>query len=191
MSFPEVFVVFVIIIALIMFVQKQYVEVESVQSVVDKRSYIVRRLPDSRAAADYLAEINIGLERLVKHMISRYSDNMEVVQLYQNYNPGSISEGSAESGYTSYSVNKGEKLILCIRQTDNKFVKKNVVMYVAIHELAHIMTKEVGHTPRFWENFKLLLENAIELGIYTKENYNNRPEDYCGIKITSTILNNQ
>lgn len=189
MSFPEVFVVFVIVVALIMFVQKQYVEVESVQSVVDKRWYIVRRLPDSRAAADYLAEINVGLERLVKHMISRYPDNLEVVQLYQNYNQGSISEGSAESGYTSYSVNKGEKLILCIRHTDNKFVKKNVVMYVAIHELAHIMTKEVGHTPRFWENFRILLENAIELGIYTKENYNNRPEDYCGIKITSTILN--
>jgi CCR4-NOT transcriptional regulation complex NOT5 subunit len=171
-----------------MFIQNQYSEVERVQSSVDKRVYIVRKLPNSQAAADYLAEINGHLTRLVKHMIAKYPDNIEIQQLYKNYNPESVSEGSADSGYTSYSVNKGEKLILCIRQRDNSFVDLNVVIYVAIHELGHIMTTEVGHTDHFWENFKILLEEAISMGIYQKVDFKQSPHDYCGIKITNSIV---
>jgi WLM domain len=62
-----------------------------------------------------------------------------------------------ENGYTSYSVNKGEKIVMCVRQKDNSLVPKNVVMYVGIHELSHIMTSDIGHTPEFWDNFKFLL----------------------------------
>ena len=36
-------------------------------------------------------------------------------------------------------------------------------MFVAIHEIAHIMTKSIGHKPEFWNNFKFLLENAKEI----------------------------
>lgn len=171
-----------------MFIQNQYSEVERVQSMVDKRIYIVRKLPNSQAAADYLADVNIKMIKLVKHMIAKYPKNDEAKQLYQNFNPEAISEGSPDSGYTSYSVNKGEKLILCIRQKDNTFVEINVILYVAIHELGHIMTKEVGHTEHFWENFRLLLQEAIDLGIYTKIDYKENPHDYCGIKITNSIV---
>jgi len=188
MQFIEVFILFVMIIIFVMFIQNQFSEVERVQSSVDKRLYLVRKLPNSQAAADYLAEINQLLQKLVNHMIAKYPENSEVQQLYKNYNPDSISEGSPDSGYTSYSVNKGEKLILCIRQIDNTFVEQNVILYVAIHELGHIMTKEVGHTDKFWENFKILLEEAVTLGIYKKIDYKEQPQDYCGIKITNSII---
>jgi len=61
-------------------------------------------------------------------------------------------------------------------------------MYVAIHELAHLMTKEVGHTTTFWQNFKFLLQEAITINIYKDYDFNKKPKDYCGIKITSSIL---
>ena len=47
-------------------------------------------------------------------------------------------------------------------------------MFVAIHEIAHIMTLSVGHTEEFWNNFKFLLENAVELNIYTPVDYKKR-----------------
>ena len=184
----DVFIIFIITILLILFIKNQYGEVEYVKSKVDNRYYIVRKFSDSQEAADYLADINAKLIKLVRHMMAKYEKSKDVMQLYQNYNPNAISEGSADSGYTSYSFNKGEKLILCIRQQDRSFVDKNIVMYVAIHELGHIMTKDVGHTDNFWQNFKFLLNEAMELGLYEKVDFNDDPQDYCGIKISNSIV---
>lgn len=188
MSFMEVFVLFLMTIVIVMFIQNHFGEVEYVKSTVDQRYYLVRKLPQNQQAADYLADLNVKLILLVKHMMAKFPDNAEVVQLYHNYNPNAISEGSYESGYTSYTVNKGEKLIMCIRQKDQSFVDKNMLFYIATHELAHIMTTEHGHTEKFWDNFKLLLNEAMALGLYTKVDFNNKPQDYCGIKITSSIV---
>lgn len=188
MNFLNAFVIILIILMVVMFIQNQYNEVEYVKSSIDDRSYLVRRLPDSQAAANYLASVNQKLTKLVHHMMAKYPEDEEVQQLYNNYSPDSISEGSVDSGYTSYAVNKGQKLILCIRQRNMSFVDEQIVLYVAIHEVAHIMTKEIGHTSRFWDNFKFLLDEAIMLGIYKYMDYNKNPKDYCGIKISNTIL---
>lgn len=171
-----------------MYIQHYYGEIEYIRSSVDKKEYLVRNLPDKQAAADYLADINKELTKLVNHMMAKYPENNDVKQLYENYNPKSVSEGSIESGYTSYSVNKGEKIILCIRQVDRSFVEKNVVLYVAIHELAHIMTPDIGHTPLFWSNFRWLLEEAILIKMYKRIDYSEKPSDYCGIRITSSVI---
>lgn len=188
MSFTDFFVIFIMTLIIIMYIQNHYGEVEYVQSRVDGRHYLVQNLPDKQQAADFIADINKDLTALARHMFAKYPNNEDARRLYNNFNPESVSEGSIDSGYTSYSVNKGEKLILCIRQKDRSFVEKNVIMYVAIHELGHIMTKEVGHTKMFWDNFKFLLEEAMELGLYSKINYNKSPQDYCGIKITNSIV---
>jgi hypothetical protein len=188
MLFIEIFVIFVMTVIIIMFIQSHYGEVEYVKSQIDNRYYLVRKLPDMQYAADFLADVNRDLVKLVRHTMAKHPDREGVEQMWKNYNPDAISEGSIESGYTSYSVNKGEKLILCIRQQDKSFVKKNVIMYVAIHELSHIMTSEVGHTDMFWINFKFLLEEAMNIGLYFKDNYGKKPEEYCGIKITSSVV---
>lgn len=172
----------------VMFIQNHYGEVEYVRSNIDNKQYLVRKLSDAQDAADYIADIAKRLNRLVRHMIAKHPGNEDAQRLYRNFNSDAISEGSIESGYTSYSVNKGEKLVLCIRQKDKSFVDKNVVMYVAIHELSHIMTKDIGHTDTFWKNFKFLLEEAMDIGLYRKDNYKEKPQDYCGIKITNSIV---
>lgn len=187
-SFVEFFVLFIMTVILIMYIQNHYGEVEYVKSSVDSRMYLVQKLSDKQEAADYLASVNQGLSSLVRHTLAKYPSNQDSQRLFKNFNPDSISEGSIESGYTSYSVNKGEKIILCIRQKDRSFVEKNVIYYVAIHELAHLMTSEVGHTDTFWQNFKFLLKEAIEIGIYKKVNFSASPQDYCGIKITNSII---
>ena len=59
-------------------------------------------------------------------------------------------------------------------------------MFVALHELAHVMTKSVGHTEEFWSNFRYLLKNSIKLGIYKYQDFRKKPVKYCGITITDT-----
>jgi hypothetical protein len=163
-------------------------EVEYVRSSVDKKLYLVRSLPDKQKAANILADVNKDMIRLIKHMQTAYPNSEDVKLLFKNYDPTAISEGSPDSGYTSYSVNKGEKLVLCIRNSDNSFVDKNVILYPTIHELGHLMTHEIGHTPLFWQNFKILLQEAVTIGIYTKVDFKNNPTPYCGITITSSVI---
>eukprot|EP00798_Chlamydomonas_sp_ICE-L_P012895 gene12895-biopygen12850 len=138
-----------------------YSEVVFVSSDVDGREYLLRRLPDRQNAANLMARINSNLNKLVQHLVAKYPKNPVVRQLYDNYNPDALSEGGAELGYTSYSVNKGEKIVLCLRQRDHELVEENILMYVAIHELVHLATDEVGHTPKFWSNFKWILGGDV------------------------------
>lgn len=188
-SFLDVLVFVLMVAILFTYLRSHYGEVELVRSKVDGRKYIVRKLPDSQAAADALAEINAKLTRLVQHMMAKYGKEREgVIRMYRNFNPENVSEGGLEHGYTSYSVNKGEKLVLCIRQKDNSFVSSNTMMYVAVHELAHLMTLTVGHDRCFWTNFRFLLNEAVDIGIYRKVNFSKKPQDYCGIRITSSVI---
>jgi hypothetical protein len=187
MNFVEIFVVFTIIIIVIMFVQNHYGEVEYVKSKIDDRRYLVRKLPHNYLAADYLARVNEQLVKLAKHMVAKFPTNPDAVRLYNNYNPEALSESDRNSGFTSYTINKS-KLVLCIRQDDETFVEFQTILYVAIHELGHMMTSSLGHTDEFWANFKMLLNEAIDIGVYNKQDFNNKPKDYCGIKITSSII---
>ena len=188
-TFSDVFVLFVMTVILVMYIRNHYGEVEYVQSGVDGRRYLVRKLPDAQRAADILAELNGHLTKLVQHLMAKYgATRADVARLYRNYSPDNVSEGGAEHGYTSYSVNKGEKIVMCVRQKDNSFVPMNVLLYVAIHELAHLMTKEMGHPPVFWTNFRFLLAEAMDTGLYTRVDYAKRPQDYCGIRITTSVV---
>lgn len=188
-TFLDIFIIFVVIIIIFLYIKRHYGEVTYVRSDVDNQKYLVRKLPNAQEAANLLADINKDLTKLVKFLMVTYPDDERVKLLYKNYNPDNISEGTPEHGYTSYSINKGEKLILCIRQKDtDELVDKNTILYVAIHELGHLMTEEIGHTPKFWENFKWILQQAVDQGIYTKVDYKQSPKPYCGIKLTSSVI---
>ena len=67
-------------------------------------------------------------------------------------------------------------------------VDSNTLTFVALHELAHIMTVSIGHTDEFWDNFKYLLEYAIKIKVYQRQNFRQHPVKYCGTKITDSPL---
>ena len=113
-----------------------------------------------------------------------YTGNIKT--LINRYNPDTLSETGKDAEYTSYSVNKGQKISICIRNKDNSFIDNNTVIFVVIHELAHVMTDSIGHTKEFWDNMKYLLERAEEINIYSPQDYNTNPINYCGMEINST-----
>jgi predicted metal-dependent hydrolase len=125
------------------------------------------------------------LEQQIKNKLKE-----DITRLVNNFNPDAFSETTPDAKYTSYSVNKGEKIVFCLRdkKEGEHLVKENIMTFVAIHELGHLMTKSIGHEPEFWNSFKLLLKIAIDNGLYKNIDFNNTPKDYCGIKITDTPL---
>jgi len=183
-----------IILALVLLGYTQYEhlnnEVIFIKSNHDDKEYLVRNLDDKQEAADLLARIRQKLEDLTNDLYNNNGHLEEYVRLKERFNPDQITEAGKNNKYTSYSINKGEKIVLCIRQrNDNEeLVDENTITFVALHELAHIMTKSIGHTEEFWDNFRKLLKVAIDRGIYNRIDYNKNPQEYCGITVSDSPL---
>lgn len=115
----------------------------------------------------------------------QYSDHIR--RLKNNYSYKVISE-NVDTNYTSYSMGK-RYISFCLKQRDikNNFVDINVLMYVALHELAHfgsvgIVEEHQHETDKEFKGFfKLLLDSAIECGEYRPLQ---KVEPYCGLTIT-------
>jgi predicted metal-dependent hydrolase len=164
-----------------------YSKIEKIVSTVDNRDYEVQIKNDAQEAANLIAQIREKLVLLVQHLIKSFPNEDRTEQLKTNFKPDNIKEGIDDPNYTSYSINKGEQIVLCLR-TNNKLMDLNTMMFVVLHELSHICTKSVGHTPEFWENFKWILEEAINTGIYKKQEFKLNNVEYCGITITNSPL---
>ena len=67
---------------------------------------------------------------------------------------------------------------------DTRLIDLDTLTFVAIHELAHIMTVSIGHKAEFWGNMKFLLQNAKEAKIHEPKDYKKDPEEYCGMTIS-------
>jgi hypothetical protein len=160
-----------------------------VVSSVDGQTYTVRDMPDKQNAADTMARVRIKMNKLKLHLESTNPDKPQVKQLTRNFeaNPNRFKESTPEAQHTSYSVNKGEEVHFCLRQRENgdeSLVQEDIITFVAIHEMGHMITKSIGHEPEFWNNFAWLLQEAEKVGIYTHRDFRAHPVSYCGMKIT-------
>jgi len=185
--FGFIIILFIILIALKMYYDSDVFNLRCIVSTVDGKKYCVRERKNIQKASNLLARTTEKIEYLVENTGQRYPNRENVKRLVENFNPKTIKETLPTSEYTAYSENKGEKLAFCLNKKkgdDDNLIDANTLMFVATHEIAHVMTKSVGHTEEFWNNFKFLLENAVELKLYTPVDYKKEPEGYCGMNIT-------
>lgn len=173
------------------FIIKMYFDSDSynlrcIISGVDGNQYCVRERAKLELVADLLARVTTKLKDLVDFTKKRFPERDNVRRMVENFNPQRIQETLPTSVHTAYSENKGEKMAFCVTKEKNgsKLIDENTLTFVAIHELAHIATKSIGHKAEFWNNFKFLLENAKEMGIYDPHDYKKKPKKYCGMMIT-------
>lgn len=208
--FASYFFIFIVILIIVYFFKNYKKDIISVQSTIDNEYYLVRKLPDKVQAANRLSYIRSKLTQVVtviknsdpkmlynkfikgdskleknidydlflksyKQLIKKYRDRASI-----------FSESTPDAEYTSYSVNKGEELVFCLRlkKEGDRLVPKNTILFVALHELSHLMTLSLGHNQDFWDNFRFILKVAIDNNIYKSVDFNKNPVAYCGIKIT-------
>lgn len=145
--------------------------------------------------ANLLSKIVENLFILKNHMVKNI-DNFSsfrpyIEQLNNNLSETKtiIYETDPSSDLTSYSVNKGEEISFCLKsKKTNQLHDINLLMYVAIHELAHVACPEIGHGRLFMKIFKKLAEEAVKINIYNKVNYSDMPVEYCGMILSSSII---
>jgi hypothetical protein len=174
----------------------------------DASRYLVQNRNDNQEAVDLLATIYNNIKytiyyaekkiALSKNKVNKSQDDIELIKfepylktILNKIDFVVIRESIPNSKYTSYSVNKGEELVLCIRSKEtNKLHNINDLMYVALHEIAHIGCPELDHTELFYKINRFLLKMANEINLYKYYDYNKYPLKYCGLKLSSNVLDN-
>ena len=120
-------IILIITILAIYYIYNYYINqgLIKVKSDIDNIEYTVQIKEDAKEAADLIATIKNKLKTLLEHLQKTYgsSDN-RVAMLTANYRPERVSEGVDTPGYTSYSVNKGEQIVLCLRNKDKLISSK-------------------------------------------------------------------
>ena len=117
--------IIIIIIFIILFIRYQtyFLEAEYIKSNIDNNYYIVRNLEDKQTACNLLASIRLNCDKLISHLRKKNKKHTKyrngIKRLYHRYRPEQFSESSSDNKYTSYSVNKGEKIVVCLRSKKN------------------------------------------------------------------------
>ena len=131
--------------------KKNLVYIES----IDGNKYMVNNIDNKEISANLLSQINKRIFLLKDYLfknINKFLDKKnDILLLNKNLNNRTkIYETEIDSKYTSYSVNKGEELVFCLRsKKTTEFHDINLLMYVALHEISHLACKEIGHTQLF------------------------------------------
>ena len=185
----------ILIILLLVWLSKQYERLELVEQIssVNNIRYLVRKqekIEDQESAANLLAIIGEKAQKLINKMKKKYKNsNKRVNRLAKRYDKKVLSESLSNAETTSYSINKGESIVMCIRDKDNdQLIDQNTIFFVLLHELGHLMSVSIGHNNEFWDNFRFILAHAIYWKFYKYENFGESPQKYCGIQITNTPL---
>lgn len=194
--------IYFLLLCFIIYICINYVNEDVIYITIDNDNYLVRNLDDKMKAAETLYNLKKKLIELIDNIDNNknnyninkddtYNDdyNNYVRKIKNRLKTVKIRESSPNSTYTSYTINKGEEMVYCIRsKEDNKIHDMNELLYVAIHEIAHIGCPEVGHTELFKKINIYLLNKAILYNIYNYKNYYDNNIEYCGMNISSNIL---
>lgn len=156
-------------------------------------TFFVQNRPDKQRAANVIHSIKSNIDTLMEILIqdTEVPFNKKYLDVAkQKLQTTQFRESIENSQYTSYSVNKGEEIVLCVRsKITNKIHDLDVLMYVAIHELAHVICPEIGHTKLFNLIFQYILSVAEQHSLYNYTDYAQQNTEYCGIMISQNILN--
>jgi hypothetical protein len=169
-----------------------------IKSDIDNNYYMVRNLNDKQTASNLIAYNRQKILQLIKHLNlnkdTKYKEySIYIDRLVKKVTDIVISENNGNKDETSYSVNKGEELVLCIRsRKDNTIYDNNLIFYVILHELSHIASPSYeeehnNHGPIFKKIFKFLINVAIENNLYTRIDFSENSVEYCGIYINDKI----
>uniref|UniRef100_A0A6C0DC46 WLM domain-containing protein n=1 Tax=viral metagenome TaxID=1070528 RepID=A0A6C0DC46_9ZZZZ len=185
--------IIVIIIYLFLFHNKKNIVL--VDGRDNKNKYLVYDDKSKKDAAVLLGDITENMFKLRDYLYENIKDYEEfdqyIRQLHRNLNKDRslIYENDPHSQLTSFSVNKGEEIAFCLKSKKTGQIHQlNLLMYVALHEMAHIACPEIGHGDLFKKIFKFLTEIAIKINIYQLDNYDEKPVEYCGMMLSSSII---
>tara|TARA_Y100000389_G_C17419784_1_gene496038 strand:+ start:900 stop:1388 length:489 start_codon:yes stop_codon:yes gene_type:complete len=118
---------------------------------------------------EYYNSTDETLQRVIKKceplFTTEYYNPTHLKTLKKLNNRNILNEIKILRGENSYTINK-QKVYICLKDDNGKYYDDNMLIYVLLHELSHVICEEVGHTKKFHDIFEKLLERAVKLKIY-------------------------
>jgi hypothetical protein len=188
-----IIIILLIIISFIIYKLCKY-KTDYVKSSINEDIFLVRDLPDKQNASNILALIKHRTQILINYLYENKNTHPQyelyINNLYDKFKNIKIVENDDDILYTSYSINKGDELVLCLR---SKYIKGhihdiNLLMYVVLHEISHIACPEYGHTELFKEIFLYITTISININLYKRIDFSKNNKEYCGMMITDSII---
>lgn len=151
--------------------------------------------PDNEEALLEKANILFEVKRKLTILVDYMQDNavptkQDANRLWDRFKDTEIRETGWLETSTAYTLNKGWQIRLCLDKSNNTTYNTNAIMFVALHELAHVLSISYGHNDEFKDNMELIVKTATKLGLYNPVDYSINPIVYCGTKITNTPCSN-
>lgn len=187
-----------VILGIFVFYKYVYDGTVLVKSNLDNNYYRVRHTNQSQEKANLLAILNLKLNTIVNTLEkSNHVSNINVRRLISNWKKGvTIKETGNFESDAAYVINK-QYMSFCLPETKS-IDDLNLMTYVGIHELAHIMSNETGHGNEFINNFQFLLDYSKTLKyldkntntyqpLYIQLNKLNTANNYCGVPLINSI----
>ncbi len=195
-------IIFVMLVVLIIVFHKYiYDGTEYFQSNVDGKYYKVQTGKNAQKHANYLGMLYTKMEVIVEYLRKNYPNQENVKHLLSNWDEGiSMKEVGKMESDAAYVINK-KNMSFCLQdsgKTDNYISDTNLITYVGIHELAHVMSYGTGHDSEFIANFNFLLGVAKLLKyydplsgqtipLYIQLDKINTSDEYCGVALINSI----
>ncbi|KAI9206568.1 uncharacterized protein BJ171DRAFT_597244 [Polychytrium aggregatum] len=111
-----------------------------------------------------LGKLGVDASHIINHCNpTTDKERIALDRLRARFSPTRMQE-TRNAEFTSYTVNKGTLISMCIRDRQTgEVIPPNLLMYVMLHELAHVASASEGHNGEFLENFRFLKREAHRL----------------------------
>jgi len=165
----------------------------------DGNTYYVLPYENSTEAAALMSKINVNLLKFLKYLRDKYRIDVPGVvpqtrkekianAILNGFNYETLYENNPinMTNDTSYTINKGDRMHICLRDKEDtsKLIDYNTVVFVVLHEISHIGHYDGwGHGKSYWETFKFVLGEAVRVNFYNPIDYAKSPVNYCGLRV--------
>lgn len=177
----------ILIICLVLFKTQIEGFVINVKSSVNGKTYEMQEYSNIDNAVDMMAKLDQNINKFAVHLLQKYPDDKRVQRLHKNLQLTRYEEAPHKDNESTYTINKGELIKICLRhKKENKPIHSlNTLMFVVIHEMAHVMSISIGHNKEFMTNFRFLLREADHINIdYEPIDYSEENITYCGVHVS-------
>ena len=131
------------------------------------KAYRVEPGPGQEDRAELLADIESRVQKVIERM-GLPKKHVE------------FSENTDTTQHVAVTIDKKD-IRLCLRHPD-----PNTLFFVAMHEVAHAYSTDVGHTKPFWDLYSLLIQTSVDMNLYKYKDYQEEPVKYCGMDISNS-----